>query len=134
MATVGTNWVNTSGTPVLVAPYSGEYIIAGGAETSSPTNNTTYDLGLSLNGTVVATLSGMISKANHAFTISTSYKLADGVTLSLSKGDILREIYRTDGNSADFGKRWMKITPIRVNADPLDDPEPVVTSIYEGAG
>lgn len=114
--TAGTAWVNTAGSPALTIPYTGEYIISGGAEAASSTNNTQYYLGLSRNGTVLATLSGLILKSNHKFTVSTSYKLSSDSTFYLNKNDVLREVYSSDGNTVNFDTRWMKITPIRVQA------------------
>lgn len=134
VSTSGTGWVNTSGTPVLTVPYDGDYIISGGAEAESATNNVEYELGLSVNGTVLARLPGYISKNDQPFTISTSYKL-DANTIELSKGDILREVYISpSGAVIHFDLAWMKMHPIRVAADPNDDIEPVIISEYTGAG
>jgi hypothetical protein len=132
--TGGTGWVNTSGTPVLTVPYDGDYIISGGAEAESASNNVEYELGLSVNGTVLAFLPGYIAKSNQAFTTSTSYKL-DANTIELSKGDILREVYRSESSDIiHFDLGWMKMHPIRVKADPNDDTEPVVIFEYNGGG
>lgn len=134
VSTSGTGWVNTSGTPILTVPYDGDYIITGGAEAESASNNVEYELGLSVNGTVLATLPGYISKNNHPFTINTSYKL-DENTIELSKGDVLREVYRSPtGSVIYFDLGWMKIHPIRVAADPNDDTEPIEEIEYTGAG
>lgn len=133
-------WYNTKSpsVPALTIPYAGEYIISGGAEVSSTHNNTTFSLGLSLNGgTPGYTTEGYIHDQNTSLTVATSYKLTNNV-INLQKGDILREGFIIDSASPSavltLKFMWMKITPIRVQADPADDPEPITILPYEGAG
>lgn len=120
ISTSSPNWGNANGSPMLTIPYTGEYIISGGAEAYSSSNNVSYVLGLQLvrglSTTVPAELPGYVAKDNQDFTVSTSFKLADGVTFSLQKGDILREVYQVSSSTVTFDKRWMKLQPIRVQA------------------
>lgn len=120
--------------PALTIPYTGEYIISGGAEGSASVNDTAFSLGLSINESVpTATISAFMPKKEHLTTVATSYKLTTNI-ISLNKGDVLREGFRLDAQGpVTVLYRWMKIIPIRVQADPNDDPEPITILPYEGS-
>jgi len=131
-------WYNTQSPsiPALTIPYTGEYIISGGAEVTSTHNNASFSLGLSLNGgTPGYTLSGYVHDANTSLTVATSYKLTSDI-ITLQKNDILREGFKINAlasGSLSLKFMWMKIIPIRVQADVNDDPEPITILPYNGA-
>jgi hypothetical protein len=148
VTTIGTAWfngnTNTSGTsifdyggsPVLRVPYDGEYVLSGGAEAYCGNNNIGFQLGLSINGSLpTSTLSGFLAAANTRQSVNTTYRI------TLNKDDELTEVYRKDpahlGSPSNatlhFLNRWMQIIPLRVEADPLEDPEPEEIVTYEGA-
>lgn len=128
-----TTWNGTE-TPFITVPFTGEYILSGGAEARSAANNTGFKIGLSLNDADPgqAILAGYITEAGLSQSVNTTYQIR------LTKGQTLRIWYAkelpTKTDAVTFFNRWMQITPIRVQADPLDDPEPVIPYIYEGAG
>lgn len=130
----GTAWQGTASGPTITAPVSGEYILAGGAEAvSDNTNNVGYGIGLSINGANPgsAVLKGFLDQAGVSDAVNTTYQIR------LTKNDVLRVWYTkvapTHSGAVNYFNRWMQITPIRVQADPLDDPEPAEIGIYEGA-
>ena len=113
-ATTGTSWFNYGGSPSLTIPYTGEYVLSGGAECTSDANNTGFNLGLSINGSVpTATLSAFSAVRDTPISVNTTYYVI------FNEGDVLTEVYRKDpdhnpGGSAIFLNRWMSVTPIRV--------------------
>lgn len=113
-ATTGTAWFNYGGSPSLTIPYTGEYVLSGGAECIASANNMGFNLGLSINGSVpTSTLTAYASARNTAISVNTTYYVI------LNAGDVLTEVYRKDpdhnpGGTATFLNRWMSVTPIRV--------------------
>lgn len=128
----GTAWNGTE-TPLITAPFTGEYILSGGAEAKSAANNTGFKIGLSLDNADPgqAILTGYITEAGLSQSVNTTYQIR------LTKGQTMRIWYAkelpTKVDDITFFNRWMQITPIRVQADPLDDPEPVIIPEYNGA-
>ena len=113
-ATTGTAWFNYGGSPSLTIPYTGEYVLSGGAECIASANNMGFNLGLSINGSEpTPTLTAYASAQNTAISVNTTYYVI------LNAGDVLTEVYRKDplynpGGTATFLNRWMSVTPIRV--------------------
>jgi hypothetical protein len=130
----GTAWEGTASGPTIDVPFTGEYILSGGAEASSAANNTGFKIGLSLNGEDpgLAVLEGYITEAGIRQSVNTTYEIR------LNKNDKLRIWYAkeppTKTNPVIFFNRWMQIIPIRVQADPSDEPEIEEITTYEGAG
>lgn len=130
----GTAWFGTISGPTITVPFTGEYILSGGAEAVSENNNTGFKIGLSINESDPgnAILRGYLDEAGISDAINTTYQIR------LTKNDILRiwyaKIAPTHAGSVSFYNRWMQITPIRVQADPLDEPEITIDPIYEGSG
>lgn len=130
----GTAWFGTVSGPTITAPFTGEYILSGGAEAVSQNNNSGIQIGLSINGgnPGSAVLKGYLDQEGVSDAVNTTYQIR------LAKNDTLRVWYAkiapTHSGTVSFYNRWMQITPIRVQADPLDDPEPVVIPEYTGAG
>lgn len=133
-STTGTAWFNYGGSPSLQIPYTGDYILSGGGECIASVNNMGFDFGLSVNGSVpTSTLSGYAAAKDTPISVNTTYYV------TFQKGDVLTEIYRKSplnnpAGTATFLNRWMSIKPIRVEADPTEDPEPTPVYIYTGAG
>lgn len=113
-ATTGTAWFNYGGSPSITIPYTGEYVLSGGAECIASANNMGFNLGLSINGSVpVSTLSAYAAKDNTPISVNTTYYVI------FNAGDVLTEVYRKDplnnpAGTATFLNRWMSVTPIRV--------------------
>lgn len=130
----GTAWFGTISGPTITVPFTGEYILSGGAEAVSENNNAGFKIGLSINESDPnnAILRGYLDEAGISDAINTTYQIR------LTKNDILRiwyaKIAPTHAGSVSFYNRWMQITPIRVQADPMDDLEPIKILPYEGAG
>ena len=129
----GTAWFGTTSGPTITIPYTGEYTLSGGAEATSDANNTGFKIGLSINNADPgsAILAGYIDQAGLSQSVNTTYQIR------LTKDQTLRIWYAkatpTHSGTVSFFNRWMQIVPIRVQADPLDDPEPEVVTIYEGS-
>lgn len=111
----GTSGTVFSGTePSITVPFTGTYILSGGAEMKSTQNNTGFNLGLSVNGAAAtATLSSYSSEQNHPVSVNTTYKI------NFNKNDILTIQYRKDPNhapagTASFYNRWIRIEPVKV--------------------
>lgn len=113
-ATTGTAWFDYGGSPSITIPYTGEYVLSGGAECIASANNMGFNLGLSINGSVPAsTLSAFASVKDTPVSVNTTYYVV------FNAGDVLTEVYRKDPNNnpsgtATFFNRWMSVTPIRV--------------------
>lgn len=113
-ATTGTAWFNYGGSPSITIPYTGEYVLSGGAECIASANNMGFNLGLSINGSVpVSTLSAYASVKDTPISVNTTYYVI------FNAGDVLTEVYRKDplhnpAGTATFLNRWMSVTPIRV--------------------
>ena len=130
----GTAWFGTASGPTITIPYTGEYILSGGAEATATDNNAGFKIGLSVSGADPgsAILVGFIDSAGLSQAVNTTYQIR------LTKGQQLRiwyaKIAPTHSGVVSFYNRWLQIVPIRVQADPLEDPEPEEIIIYEGSG
>jgi hypothetical protein len=130
----GTAWFGTTAGPDIFIPYTGEYILSGGAEAISSDNNSGFKLGLSIEGgdPGLNVLSGFISEKNISQSVNTTYQIR------LTKDQTIRIWYAkklpSHSGTVSFFNRWMQITPIRVQANPSDEPEIEEITTYEGAG
>jgi hypothetical protein len=125
-ATSGTGWSTAGMTQTI--PYTGEYIYAGGAIAVPNNNNTIFYIGLRVNGTVVASVENYADIANRPVTTFGTFKS------TFTKGDIVESVQRAASGTVTLTQMWSSVKPVKVMADPTEDPEPVVETFYTGAG